>query len=329
MAKGDAIRALIAGLGAGAGDLGRSLQSRKTEQRAEKRALDRLKQQQTASTEKIERTIIDPKDGSVWNVYADGSAARAKIRPGSETPPAPDVQGAAPEDAPEPSGLKLGVKLPTPKVTPAKTPPRRLIRAKSNKIVSVDPETGLDAEGNPVEAYQPPAQTPANTGAATIRQKVAENRSMESQIEKAMEATKAYPKAFSMVRGIPVVGDRLDARLDPDGVAARSLVANIGSLKVHQRSGGAVSVSEFPRLAPFVPQIYDPPEKILTNLQQLLEEVRKYNLELEGPDADEAPVVSRAGAKPPLADRVRQLKAEGLSKEQAKAKLRAEGYEVP
>src|SRR5690349_14617061 len=116
MAKnGDAIRALIAGLGAGAGYLGRSMQSRKAEERAEKRALERLKATQTASSEKIERTIIDPKDGSVWNVYADGSAARAKIRPGSEPQPVPDVQGAAPEDAPEPEGLKLGVKLPTPR----------------------------------------------------------------------------------------------------------------------------------------------------------------------------------------------------------------------
>lgn len=47
---------------------------------------------------------------------------------------------------------------------------------------------------------------------------------------------------------------------DPGGVSTRAFVADIGSLKVHDRSGAAVTASETPRLKPFIPSIYDAPE---------------------------------------------------------------------
>lgn len=47
---------------------------------------------------------------------------------------------------------------------------------------------------------------------------------------------------------------------DPGGVSTRAFVADIGSLKVHDRSGAAVTASETPRLKPFIPSIYDSPE---------------------------------------------------------------------
>jgi hypothetical protein len=48
-------------------------------------------------------------------------------------------------------------------------------------------------------------------------------------------------------------------RWDPGGVSTRAFVADIGSLKVHDRSGAAVTASETPRLKPFIPSIYDSP----------------------------------------------------------------------
>jgi hypothetical protein len=49
-------------------------------------------------------------------------------------------------------------------------------------------------------------------------------------------------------------------RWDPGGVSTRAFVADIGSLKVHDRSGAAVTASETPRLKPFIPSVYDSPE---------------------------------------------------------------------
>lgn len=46
-------------------------------------------------------------------------------------------------------------------------------------------------------------------------------------------------------------------RLDPKGVDTRAALADLGSLVIHDRSGAAVTASEFPRLAPFIPTVYD------------------------------------------------------------------------
>lgn len=140
-----------------------------------------------------------------------------------------------------------------------------------------------DAEG----ADLPEATT--GSGSAAMKMKVAENRTTASNIDKAIAAATAYPDAFGLARGLPVIGDRLDARADPQGIAARSLVANIGSLKIHDRSGAAVSVHEFPRLAPFIPNIYDPIDKILTNLRQMKAEIAKMNMEIESVSGAPAP----------------------------------------
>lgn len=42
-------------------------------------------------------------------------------------------------------------------------------------------------------------------------------------------------------------------RMDPEGVDTRAAIADLGSLVIHDRSGAAVTASEFPRLAPFIP----------------------------------------------------------------------------
>lgn len=44
---------------------------------------------------------------------------------------------------------------------------------------------------------------------------------------------------------------------DPAGTKLRALIADIGSLKVHDRSGANVTASETPRLRPFIPSISD------------------------------------------------------------------------
>ena len=62
------------------------------------------------------------------------------------------------------------------------------------------------------------------------------------------------------------IGDDLLNRLDPKGTKARALIADIGSLKMHDRSGAAVSASESPRLRPFIPSIRDNAETVRDKL---------------------------------------------------------------
>jgi len=54
--------------------------------------------------------------------------------------------------------------------------------------------------------------------------------------------------------------------LDPNGTTARALIADIGSLKIHDRSGAAVTAAETPRLIPFIPQVTDRPEIVAQKL---------------------------------------------------------------
>ena len=62
-------------------------------------------------------------------------------------------------------------------------------------------------------------------------------------------------------------------RLDPQGVSTRAEIADIGSLKLHDRSGAAVTASESPRLMPFIPLATDDAVTALKKLQRLKLEV--------------------------------------------------------
>jgi hypothetical protein len=70
---------------------------------------------------------------------------------------------------------------------------------------------------------------------------------------------------------LPFVGGWLDQRADPKGVGPRAEVANIGSQKLHDRSGAAVPAAEFPRLKPFIPGTDDRAEAIITKLEKMKE----------------------------------------------------------
>jgi hypothetical protein len=66
---------------------------------------------------------------------------------------------------------------------------------------------------------------------------------------------------------IPGVGNLQNRWGDPEGTKLRALIADIGSLKIHDRSGAAVTASEFPRLRPFIPTISDDAKTVETKLQ--------------------------------------------------------------
>lgn len=74
------------------------------------------------------------------------------------------------------------------------------------------------------------------------------------------------------VAGLPVIGQTAINTFDPKGVAVRAIIADIGSLKVHDRSGAAVAASEQPRLRPFIPSASDDPQTVRTKLQNFRRE---------------------------------------------------------
>jgi hypothetical protein len=81
-----------------------------------------------------------------------------------------------------------------------------------------------------------------------------ENANAIRKVNSALIEVDLYPDAFGLQN---LRGDTLSQRMDPKGVKARALIADIGSLKIHDRSGAAVTAAETPRLLPFIPSVND------------------------------------------------------------------------
>lgn len=145
----------------------------------------------------------------------------------------------------------------------------------SERGLVIDPRTGsaipITADGAPVGAKQPNLrEIPVSVNKAIL-----ENQQGLANIDRAIAAIDATPRALGPVNMIPGA-QTVRQYTNPEGVAARANVADIGSLKLHDRSGAAVSASEFPRLAPFIPSASDSPATAKKKLQQF-----KENFQLE------------------------------------------------
>lgn len=68
------------------------------------------------------------------------------------------------------------------------------------------------------------------------------------------EGIKYDPEATGFKGLLP---DFILNRVDPQGVSVRAILADIGSMKIRDRSGAAVTAAEFPRLRPFIPNERD------------------------------------------------------------------------
>lgn len=139
-------------------------------------------------------------------------------------------------------------------------------------IVNLDTGTAEPIQGLPTDGQ-------GRVSAAT-RTQIAENTATLDLIGRARQAVQQRPESFGLRRGISLlpgmgqIGEVINQRTDPEGVEARQLIGNLSSRVIKDRSGAAVTVSEFPRLAAFIPMPYDTPEKILANLEALERELR-------------------------------------------------------
>lgn len=147
-----------------------------------------------------------------------------------------------------------------------------------------------------------PQQAPAQTGGmtrvpqqapATVVTGMLENAASLQKIDDAFAAL-ASPDAKGsvgllpgMVSGTPFVGQPIINAMDPKGVAVRAIIADIGSMKIHDRSGAAVTAAEQPRLRPFVPTTTDDADTIRIKLQNFRREyasIMKDTYSVYGPE---------------------------------------------
>lgn len=174
--------------------------------------------------------------------------------------PLPLSGGGIPQDAApasqQPGGLAQPVNDASPGVAPAPT---------QRQPQAVTLPDGRTAQYIPAE--QPPAQIPQAMAAGML-----ENANGLRQARLALQLAEARPASFGFWQGSANMVPGALERIDPGGVDARAMAANLGSLVIHQRSGAAVTASEFPRLRPFIPAIGDPPAVVRTKIAQFVRE---------------------------------------------------------
>lgn len=163
----------------------------------------------------------------------------------------------------------------------------------------VDPRTG---EARPVTSGGVPVQKPGKDIPANVNKSIIDNQQSLGKIDRAIESITSNPKALGLQYAIPGA-ETVGQYLDSEGVPTRAAVADVGSLVLHDRSGAAVTVSEFPRLKPFIPTASDDPKAAVAKLRQLRKAMAEeadllsqtYSKE-QG--FKESPVLKSAGNKP-------------------------------
>jgi hypothetical protein len=105
---------------------------------------------------------------------------------------------------------------------------------------------------------------PIPAGPATA---YAENNAAMKAVDDAIAKVEAADEnTFGLKNYLP---GAITQRTDPTGVDARAAVSAIGSKKYHDISGANVTISEAPRMQPFIPSASDTKAKILQNLKNI------------------------------------------------------------
>jgi len=113
---------------------------------------------------------------------------------------------------------------------------------------------------------------------ASVNSAIITNNQSKNQLERAL--TLLEGKDIAGMQGDKnatgwkgYLGQSILNRIDPQGVNTRAEIADIGSMKIHDRSGAAVTISEAPRLMPFIPQATDDAPTAAKKLKRLLLEI--------------------------------------------------------
>ena len=99
------------------------------------------------------------------------------------------------------------------------------------------------------------------------------NHSALSQIDRMIAAVSSRPNSVGIrFKALP---DEVASRIDPEGQETRAIIADLSSLVVHDRSGAAVTISEYPRLKAFLPRLDDNAETVRTKAQTLMAKIQE------------------------------------------------------
>jgi hypothetical protein len=161
-----------------------------------------------------------------------------------------------------------------------------------NALMMTLKSMGLAAKGTEAAA-KPAKPMPAGMQKAWL-----ENQNNLKAVDRALGAATAYPDAFGPSN---VIGDFAKQYTDPKGVTARAAVSDIASLKIHDRSGAAVTAMEFPRLKPFIPNMTDKPEVVQDKLNNFKKTYADIQSEIAGfaeQQGYNAPTVNQPVAAP-------------------------------
>lgn len=140
----------------------------------------------------------------------------------------------------------------------------------NKKTREVTPAVGPD--GQQIESKLKPVP-------ATVVETIAQNRDQLRKIDQAIGLLETNPNATGAKAYLP---NALVSRMDPEGVDTRAAVADIGSLKIKDRSGATVTAAESPRLLPFIPLPNDRADINLKKIKRLREEIEAINNDVEG-----------------------------------------------
>jgi len=105
----------------------------------------------------------------------------------------------------------------------------------------------------------------------TINTAMTQNQVVLNKISRVQDLIDKNPDSTGLVKGNLPSG--LINRIDKAGIDTRAKLAELAATKVHDLSGAAVSVSEFGRLKPFLPQPTDDAETLKTKLANMKSEV--------------------------------------------------------
>jgi len=191
-----------------------------------------------------------------------------------------------------------------------------------------------------IEGFTPPAEK-LRPIPPSINTAIIENQTSGNQIDRAI--------ALLSGQDLPgMTGDKnatglkaylptgLLNRIDPSGVNARAEIADIGSLKIHDRSGAAVTASESPRLMPFIPLATDDRDTALKKLQRLKLEIDNSSAAMKEIYSTEQgyrenPILNKpsVGGKITSMQEIQEVATKtGKSVEQVKQDALAKGYKV-
>ena len=138
-------------------------------------------------------------------------------------------------------------------------------------------QRGKDGRPVPVEGYGPKGQT-LKPIPPTVNMAIMANQKAGNQLDRALTLLEgqdvAGMKGDKNATGWKgMVPDFALNRIDPQGTDARAEIADIGSMKIHDRSGAAVTISEAPRLMPFIPKATDDAATVVKKLKRLKLEI--------------------------------------------------------